>query len=91
MWEWLSNPDNLKIIGLVTALVSLAGAILGLVKHRQGKASRSQTVTADRGGIAAGRVVNITGVRDDLLPVIIAAATGPMEKRAERLEKFNEE
>ena len=55
MWEWLSAPDNLKIIGLVTALVSLAGAILGLVKHRQSKASRSQSVTADRGGIAAGR------------------------------------
>ncbi len=59
MWEWLSAPDNLKIIGLVTALVSLAGAILGLVKHRQAKASRSQTVTADRGGIAGGRDVTV--------------------------------
>ena len=38
------------------------------------------TVLADRGGIAAGRDVNISGIPPERLPEIIAAATGPLER-----------
>jgi hypothetical protein len=59
MWEWLSDPQVQRTLGFVGG--GLAAVIAGgwaVVKFVLGRPKPSMTVTADRGGMAAGRDIN---------------------------------
>jgi hypothetical protein len=68
--DWLADPENQKIIaffaGGIAAVIPAAWAVFkhfhSLRERSRESAPLSQTITADRGGIAAGR--NAYVVRD---------------------------
>jgi hypothetical protein len=63
--EWLADPENQKTIaflaGGIAAVVAAAWAVFKYFhSSRERAAPPSQTITADRGGVAAGRDARIT-------------------------------
>ena len=67
LWTFLSDPDNQQTLAwLGGGLVVAAGGLWAVVKvflarRTTSAPSPSTTIKADRGGIAAGRDVKITG------------------------------
>ena len=58
MWQWLSDPDNQKTRAFLGGGVAAqAGAAWTLFKFMRKKPHAVTKVSADRGGIAAGRDV----------------------------------
>jgi hypothetical protein len=66
LWAFLSDPDNQRTLAwLGGGFVAAAGGLWAVIKfifpRRSGGTPPTQTISADRGGIAAGRDVKITG------------------------------
>lgn len=65
LWAFLSDPDNqATLASLGGGLVVVAGGLWAVVKflfpRSSGGKPTSQTISADRGGMAAGRDISIT-------------------------------
>jgi hypothetical protein len=59
MWEWLSDPQVQKTLGFVGGgIAAVVAAWWAVVKFVLGNSKSSVTVTADRGGMAAGRDIH---------------------------------
>jgi hypothetical protein len=59
MWEWLSDPQVQKTLGFVGGgVAAIVAAGWAVVKFLSSKPKPSVTITADRGGMAAGRDIN---------------------------------
>ena len=65
IWGWLSDPGNQATLGFLGGgLAAVAAGIWTVVKYLRkgrGKEPPSLTVTADHGGVAAGRDAIVTG------------------------------
>jgi hypothetical protein len=64
MWLWLSDPANQKTLaligGAISAVAGAAWAVFKLLRGEPGKKSGpNTTITADRGGMAAGRDISV--------------------------------
>jgi hypothetical protein len=65
LWAFFSDPDNQRTLAMIGAgLAALAGGLWAVIKFffprsSGDKPAPSTSVTADRGGIAAGRDVNL--------------------------------
>jgi hypothetical protein len=56
MWDWLSDPDNQRTLAFFGAgIAAIAGAGWALFKFMHRTPRSVTTITADRGGMAAGR------------------------------------
>ncbi len=59
MWEWLSDPQVQKTLGFVGGgIAAVIAAGWAVVKFVLGRPKPSMTITADRGGMAAGRDIH---------------------------------
>jgi hypothetical protein len=60
LWVWLSNPDNQQTVAWIGGgMAAVAAGAWTVFKTLHNKSSTSTTVTADHGGIAAGRDANV--------------------------------
>lgn len=63
MWDWLTSPENRETItwlaGGLAAVVAGAWAVFKYFRSSRQRAGPSQTITADRGGVAAGRDAHV--------------------------------
>jgi hypothetical protein len=81
MWEWLSDPQVQKTLGwLGGGLAAVAAGGWAVVKFVLRRPKPSMTITADRGGMAAGRDIRggMAAGRD------ISAAPPPATPRRRR-------
>jgi hypothetical protein len=59
MWAWFADPGNQKTLGFLGGgVAAFAGAAWAVFKFFLNKPRRVTTITADRGGMAAGRDIN---------------------------------
>jgi hypothetical protein len=72
--DWLTDPENQKTLALIgSGVAAIAAAAWAMFKYFHSSRSNrsndaslsSQTVTADRGGIAAGRDAHVTRPQAD--------------------------
>lgn len=72
--DWLTDPDNQKMLALIgSGLAAIAATAWAVFKYFHSSRSNrssdapppSQTVIADRGGVAAGRDAHVTRPQAD--------------------------